>query len=1046
MPSAATAPLVDALRQYRLLEPEQLDEVRRTLQARFPDPKSLVKELIKRNWLTPFQGNQVLQGKGQELLLGSYVLQERLGEGGMGQVFKAKNWKLGRIVALKLIRKERLANPDSIRRFQREARAAAALSHTNIVRAIDADEIDGTHLLVMELVDGATDLAKLVKEKGPLPVPLACACIRQAALGLQHAFERGLVHRDIKPHNLLLAADGATLKVLDMGLARLDQGSMEDDKGSTMTKDGVVMGTPDYIAPEQALASHTVDIRADLYSLGCTLYFLLTGQVPFPGGSLTEKLIKHQLNDPVPVERLRPDIPPGLASIVRRMMAKKPEDRYKTPAEVAAALLPGLGGVPAPPPAIQTDQTLVEPIAVPIVAVPKPVDTAADTFNSAFAQLDTGLSKSKPPEPPPWVPYWASLKAWLFSAGTWLTEKPRRLGMAVGGAVFTLFAVMICGSMLSRPTVPNKTKDDDPPKKTIAKNPKPKNVEDVKEIKDPPSPLDGKWYYIGPFDNTNWRGFDTAFPPEKEINLAATYKGKFNRPVQWKEYPDFQLSYYLNFLPLFAKQDEKEWACIYLYHEIDSPEAAALHLSLGSDDSLTIWLNQDLVLNKDVKRAVMADDDFVTLKLKPGKNQLLVKICQSIAQWGFYISPQKSFFYEEPGFESWVKATAALPANKKLDAVVEKLKALNYTFDGKVTHQIEKDEVIVLHILTDQVRDLSPLQALKGLKKLWSHGSGHGLGRFWDLKQLKGLPLEDINFGYNNVADLTPLQGMPLALLHFGGTKVTDLTPIKGLPLTTLWFHDNQIADLKPAAGMQLTRVHCWSTKITDFSVLKNMPLKNIWCNFRADRDADVFRGIKTLETINDRPVAQVWKEYDAQQAAFQTWCDKVAAMPADGQVEAVVAKLKEVNPGFNSQVSHTVADGVVTGLEFATDGIHEIYPLQALKGLKRLKCRGNFWTVGGLQDLSGLKGLSLVELDCENNQIAKLAPLQGMSLTRLHCQKNNITDFFPLKGMPLKDLWCDFRTDRDAAILRSIPTLVTINNKPTRNFWLELEAKKPGR
>jgi len=339
MPSPATASLVDDLRKTRLLDATQCDEVTRSLLVRFPDPKALAGELIRRGWLTPYQANQLLQGKGQSLVLGSYILLERLGEGGMGEVFKARHTNLGRVVAIKLIRKERLDNPAAIKRFQREVRAAAALAHPNIVLAYDADEINGTHLLVMEYIEGASDLNRLVKSNGPLPVAQACDLIRQAALGLQHACERGMVHRDIKPHNLLLTADGKTLKILDMGLARLDQhASPDDDKSSTMTQVGAVMGTPDFIAPEQALESHTVDIRADIYSLGCTFYYLLTGKVPFPGGSLAEKLMKHQLREPQPVARLRPDVPPAVASVVRRMMAKKAEDRYQTPAEIAAAL------------------------------------------------------------------------------------------------------------------------------------------------------------------------------------------------------------------------------------------------------------------------------------------------------------------------------------------------------------------------------------------------------------------------------------------------------------------------------------------------------------------------------------------------------------------------------------------------------------------------------------------------------------------------------------------------------------------------------------
>src|SRR5262249_47525074 len=209
--------------------------------------------------------------------------------------------------------------PNAIKRFEREVRAAAALSHPNIVLAFDADDIGGTHLLVMECVEGATDLNRLVKKNGPLSVGLACEDVRQAALGLQPVYERGLVNRDIKPANLLLTADGKTVKVLDMGLARLDHANEADDS-TTMTQEGTVMGTPDFIAPEQALESHTVDIRADLYSLGCTFYYLLTGKVPFPGGSLADKLVKHQLHEPQPVERLRADLPVEVAAVVRKLM------------------------------------------------------------------------------------------------------------------------------------------------------------------------------------------------------------------------------------------------------------------------------------------------------------------------------------------------------------------------------------------------------------------------------------------------------------------------------------------------------------------------------------------------------------------------------------------------------------------------------------------------------------------------------------------------------------------------------------------------------
>ncbi len=339
MPAVSIADFADILRIGHLLESRQLAEVS-GLGAQWVEPKALAGELIRRGWLTPFQVNSIFRGRHDELNFGSYVLQERLGEGGMGKVYKARDWKLCRTVALKVVRKERLGDADAVRRFQREIRAAAQLSHPNIVHAFDAGDSGDRHFYVMEYVDGI-DLARLVRRDGPLPIEEARDCVRQAALGLQHAYECGLVHRDIKPHNLLRTrgANGQTIvKILDMGLARLDRGG-EGHDSDAMTREGVVMGTLDYLAPEQARNAHLADTRADLYSLGCTLYFLLTGQPPFSGGTPTEKLIKHQMDSPPPVERLRADVPAWLNAVVERLLAKKPEHRFQTPAEAAEALI-----------------------------------------------------------------------------------------------------------------------------------------------------------------------------------------------------------------------------------------------------------------------------------------------------------------------------------------------------------------------------------------------------------------------------------------------------------------------------------------------------------------------------------------------------------------------------------------------------------------------------------------------------------------------------------------------------------------------------------
>ncbi len=269
--------------------------------------------------------------------LAGYEILGPLGEGGMGRVFKARHGRLNRVVALKVIRPEQLAKPDTVRRFQREARAAARLAHPNIVQIYDAAETEGTHFLVMEYVPGR-DLADLIRRRGPLPVPLAGHYVRQVSLALQHAHERGLVHRDIKPANLLLSTDGTQVKVLDMGVARFLQPDETDFPAGDLTRTGAVMGTPAYLAPEQARDARRVDIRGDIYSLGCTLYQLLSGQLPFRGESLAEVVLGHQLMEPPPLDRVRSDVPPQVQAVLRKMMAKRPEDRYQTPQDVAEAL------------------------------------------------------------------------------------------------------------------------------------------------------------------------------------------------------------------------------------------------------------------------------------------------------------------------------------------------------------------------------------------------------------------------------------------------------------------------------------------------------------------------------------------------------------------------------------------------------------------------------------------------------------------------------------------------------------------------------------
>lgn len=297
--------------------------------------------------------DRLRQSDTQPLSLGQYQLLDELGRGGMGRVYKALHTIMGREVALKVISPELVRDPVAIAWFLREVRASTQLNHPNIVMAYDANEADGLYFLVMEYVHGVT-LDALVKQKGPLSIPYACALMRQAVLGLQHAHEKGMVHRDIKPSNLLIPtpkgdpSSEVLVKILDFGLARL-QGKSKGDTIALRGEAGV-LGTPDYIAPEQSRDIHAADIRSDLYSLGCVFYFTLTGRVPFPGDNAMEKLIKHLMEQPEPLEKVRPEVPAELAAIVRRLMAKDPADRYQTPAALARELEKVSGTLSEKPP------------------------------------------------------------------------------------------------------------------------------------------------------------------------------------------------------------------------------------------------------------------------------------------------------------------------------------------------------------------------------------------------------------------------------------------------------------------------------------------------------------------------------------------------------------------------------------------------------------------------------------------------------------------------------------------------------------------------
>lgn len=294
--------------------------------------RRLARQAVLSQSLTLWQAQQLMAGRTSGYKVDRYILLEMIGQGGMGRVYLARDSRLNRRVALKILSPERINNPRAIARFQREARVGAQLQHENLVRIYDFGESNGRFYLVMEFIEGRT-IGALIGEGGPLPPAMAVRLVRQVALGLEHAHRKGLIHRDVNPYNIMVTHDG-TAKLADLGLA-IDLAD-EDH----VTREGATVGTFDYVAPEQARHSHSADIRSDIYSLGCSLYHMLSGHVPFPSPSLPEKLFAHQAVDPKPLDEENPGVPAGLARIVARMMRKNPDERFATPIELAQALEP----------------------------------------------------------------------------------------------------------------------------------------------------------------------------------------------------------------------------------------------------------------------------------------------------------------------------------------------------------------------------------------------------------------------------------------------------------------------------------------------------------------------------------------------------------------------------------------------------------------------------------------------------------------------------------------------------------------------------------
>jgi serine/threonine protein kinase/Leucine-rich repeat (LRR) protein len=911
-----------------------------------------------------------------------YRFLRELGRGGMGVVYLAEQTLMKRRVAIKVINPGVLAHPSALPRFQAEVQAAATLDHANIVRAHDAEQVGGLHLLVMEFVDG-TNLADLVQRKGPLPMAHACHFIRQAALGLQHAFEQGMIHRDIKPQNLMVTAKGQ-VKILDFGLARLRS------SGRGLTEMGSFMGTPEYVSPEQATDAHTADTRADLYSLGCTLFFLLTGRPPFPEDTAVKTILAHIEKEAPPVQELRPEVPAELSAVVARLLAKDPAQRFQTPVELAQALVPFVKqgakreAVSPPPLAMPVSErgTALGGNTSKILkarenpASQPPVAPAAGEDKPASPFADLAAAAAPPRNEKRERPVSAALAAWY-------RRPPLLAGAAAAVLALGLGAWLVGGIIVKLKTNDgilvvevNEANPDlyvDGDKVTVSwgdggkraeirVKPGTRTVELKKEgftvygekveISDgkrwvltatlSPSQAPGGGVVPPPdrpgWVDENWIREVSALPVEQQVaavraELQARNPG-FDGPVKHRSEQgvvtefgfDGATVHDLSPLLAFSGLQELDCSC---KDPWQSPLGDLSPLSPLPLRSLRYpyhtWLGAEPL--RSIKTLTTVND-------RP-----------AATFW-------KEAAAEAEDFAKFQKMVAVLTSEGQRNAVANRLKERNPGFDGKVTAKVEDGVVTELQLVTDHVTDISPVRALTGLRMLQCNGSSGGKRQLADLSPLKGMPLTSLNCHYTRVSDLSPLKDMKLTSLYCPDTPVSDLSPLKGMPLTVLDCHYTRVSDLAPLKGMPLTVLSCWFIPVSDLSPLTGMPLTHLDC-----------RGI----------------------------------------------------------------------------GVSDLSPLKGMP-LTFLHC-GEGTRVS---DLSPLKGMPLTFLRCDSTPVSDLSPLKGMKLTALQCNGTRVSDLSPLKGMPLKEIHCNFRPERDAGILRSITTLEKINGKPAAQFRQEVATKVP--
>ena len=857
------------------------------------DAEELARQLVKADHLTPFQAQHVLQGKAKALILGNYTVLDKIGAGGMGQVFKAEHRRMHRVVAIKMLPPAMTKDAAALARFEREVTAASKLLHPNIVSAFDADEANGAHFLVMEYVEGK-DLSAHVKKNGPFSVAKSVDYVRQAACGLAFAHAEGVTHRDIKPANLLLDKKGV-VKILDMGLARIDALGGDVAAQAELTGTGAIMGTVDYMAPEQGVSTKDADARADIYSLGCSLHYLLIGKPVYSGESVGAKFLAHH-NQPIPnLCTLREDVPQQVNAVFRKMVAKKIEDRYQTMTEVIADLQAcGVGH----------DQSLTMQRSI-----------SSNLENSALTFLkNIPAATTHKPKP--------TKKTSSASNG----KKKLIYGAVGAGFLFMALGVWIIiknekGEEVKRVEVPDKHSLELVPGK-----PGPANV--AAEPAGPPKPL------VAPFDARQahagqeaWAKYLKTTVEEKNpagMTLVLIPPGEFlmgSTPEQTalgrKMAEDAKL-----------KPSDAVWARL----QEEGPQhrvAITKPFWLGMTEVTIGQFKKFVDATKYVTQAeqfgfgnsaATKPDDKTTPEMKKmtwrtpsyavtDDSPVTQVTWNDALQFCNWLSEQEKLkpCYRQDAKDGWILLPSGAGYRLPTEAEWE------YACRAGTTTQFSfGDDPAMLDIYG------------------WFNKNSGGSARAVGLKVA-------------NAFDLLDMHGNAYEWCHdwYAADDYSKSPPADP-------FGPSSSSYRVTRGGNWLGNpVNCRSAARSSHGPL--LPHANF--GFRVLRVADATADSQVATGATARQPNQPWNT-----PAFQAWMKTVAALPAEKQVEAVSKKLMELNPGFDGNVGGAgakgnsgppkIENGVVTELAFVTDNVSDISPVRALAGLKVLSCGDSGWGI----------------------------------------------------------------------------------------------------